>query len=223
MKDSFNSFLPRPPGAPSLNIGTIPRMHRVFAKLSRFSLVLCVSIGAIWLWCTSHFIEIEFWRVPLKSELLINGDAPDRMLRLYIGHSRVALEWICEEQIYFVEKGGRWVDLADSRIPKHWTVRAGDVPIDHFVSGSPRLSYSGSTDVNFAEYVGILRVPLWILLCSALVLPITYVTMRYFRRQDRENLCCSCGYDLRATSDRCPECGRKSRRAIIRNPRRFRS
>ena len=51
----------------------------------------------------------------------------------------------------------------------------------------------------------------WLLLPIALILP-TIAFARYRRRRRREtnNLCPTCGYDLRAhnAGDRCPECGR---------------
>jgi predicted amidophosphoribosyltransferase len=53
-----------------------------------------------------------------------------------------------------------------------------------------------------------LIVPLWLPALLAGVLPAARVAswlIRYRRRQ--RHLCPSCGYDLRASPERCPECG----------------
>jgi hypothetical protein len=49
------------------------------------------------------------------------------------------------------------------------------------------------------------RVPFWCIL--ALVLIPIGVRIRRGRHQIAPGLCPACGYDLRATPDRCPECG----------------
>jgi hypothetical protein len=58
--------------------------------------------------------------------------------------------------------------------------------------------------------------PAWVPAGIFAVLP-TVATMRWIRRKRvaGRNLCPTCGYDLRATPDRCPECGA----AVIAEPR----
>jgi hypothetical protein len=54
-------------------------------------------------------------------------------------------------------------------------------------------------------YVG---VPYWALLIALAITPAVWMlTRRRLRTAARMNLCRSCGYDLRASPERCPECG----------------
>jgi hypothetical protein len=51
-------------------------------------------------------------------------------------------------------------------------------------------------------------VPHWFVALVTTLLPATRLYLiRRRRRQKRAGLCPACGYDLRATPDRCPECG----------------
>lgn len=60
------------------------------------------------------------------------------------------------------------------------------------------------TQGNAATYVA----PHWLFVTLFAVLPLTYgVRMRTRALWDRSGRCRHCGYDLRATPDRCPECG----------------
>lgn len=63
-------------------------------------------------------------------------------------------------------------------------------------------SYDGGSSVH--DYT--LAVPYWLLTSLFLIFPACW--LRRFRRRQRLGLCLNCGYDLRATPERCPECGR---------------
>jgi len=56
--------------------------------------------------------------------------------------------------------------------------------------------------------VGHLQIPFWILaLAFASMLMLCYLPSRRRRKRKKLGLCLKCGYDLRASKDRCPECG----------------
>jgi hypothetical protein len=48
----------------------------------------------------------------------------------------------------------------------------------------------------------------WLLTCLSAVLPVLWVR-RFRRMRYPAGMCPRCGYDLRATPEQCPECGRK--------------
>ena len=49
--------------------------------------------------------------------------------------------------------------------------------------------------------------PYWAILTLAAVLPAASLARRLMRAPVAPGVCSNCGYDLRASTDRCPECG----------------
>ena len=75
-------------------------------------------------------------------------------------------------------------------------------------------AYAGRRLSSFRYRLGTYRgvgVPFWAIIVSGAVLPAFWTVsfLRHRRRLSRptEPLCPACGYDLRATPGRCPECG----------------
>jgi hypothetical protein len=66
----------------------------------------------------------------------------------------------------------------------------------------------GASNIKHYDYRHEIGFPLWAPLAAGCVLPALtcYRTARRLRR-DRHGLCRECGYDVRASGDRCPECG----------------
>jgi hypothetical protein len=94
--------------------------------------------------------------------------------------------------------------------------RAGDDPGFTYMQGSPDtyggtdyskrvLGFGADVQLNGGRFVNI---PYWFLALAAAVPPfVALKRIRHRRRLNRRGLCAVCGYDLRASPDRCPECG----------------
>jgi hypothetical protein len=78
--------------------------------------------------------------------------------------------------------------------------------------GGQRGAWTVDSEADYAEPLGTadsLWFPLWPVVLAAAVLPVMQVRrIARARRASRSGLCRACGYDLRATPERCPECGR---------------
>jgi hypothetical protein len=58
---------------------------------------------------------------------------------------------------------------------------------------------------NLGSVLQCVAIPYWFVCALTCVLPARWIHLR--RRRHRAGTCAQCGYDLRATPDRCPECG----------------
>jgi hypothetical protein len=81
------------------------------------------------------------------------------------------------------------------------------------------IAFSGSREWALGDFFSFRRriqpgggqaiivVPHWVVAALAAILPALWAVRHYRRRGWGRGRCPSCGYDLRATPDRCPECG----------------
>jgi hypothetical protein len=71
----------------------------------------------------------------------------------------------------------------------------------HFAAGKLSNSPETSVDAGF-------NTPLWFFILTFAIAPIVWLCRRLRSRHRASNMLCrNCGYDLRATPNRCPECG----------------
>jgi hypothetical protein len=134
------------------------------------------------------------------------------------GHGK--LRPLADRGLSFRANEARRMEKSD--LPNGWFAKAPDgggpgVPRNVSISSRTKLAFAGIVfQIGLTErhdgrptiYVRRLLLPLWpmavLLLGSALCLT-RGPTLRWSRR--RRGRCIQCGYDLRATTARCPECG----------------
>ncbi len=79
----------------------------------------------------------------------------------------------------------------------------------HYLAGTGRSAASRET-------IWIVNVPYWAITLAAALLP-AWLALQQRRRiwRIKAGLCATCGYDLRASKDRCPECGTEFRSLAV--------
>jgi len=162
---------------------------KLFGFCSALSLLLCLAVCALWVrscWRTDR-ICVAF---PDQSDAILAMS-----LRGRIGAMRFG-EGTGDEQRYLFQFGlPVETEFNMSRSGANYRRAMGA----EVMWPSGRLRYCG------------IAFPTWWAAALAAVMPVLW-TRRHLRCRHRHRtaVCTACGYDLRATPDRCPECGRSA-------------
>lgn len=164
--------------------------RRLFTIASTLSLLLSVGTAAVWAWSETSSATIG-WRGKVREDLLsVSGG---------VVH-------------YSVARGGGFID------PHGWIGGTSPDPI-HYNEIARRDSWRFyASGFGFdRKHVGHqyayddVLIPCWFLIAILALLPAMRVRKWYRTRMaahhQRAGRCTACGYDLRATNGRCPECG----------------
>ena len=182
--------------------------RRLFNLLSIASLLLCLSTGVLWMTKTVKREDrlLEFSRpsqsvYPHSTYYLDLDNEGICVVRLRaetppIPGPYLPSDRICTPAIIAWERGfGRCVEAC----------RMGFC----FVS-MPAVGTDSHRQLWMDGHMLVFRVPCWFLMLIFALAPLyrCLIAYRYARRAKAMcGLCLHCGYDLRATPDRCPECG----------------
>jgi len=177
----------------------------LFAAVSTLSLLLCISISILWLrsyWVEDNVFTQYHWsyfslasfcgEIGCEFGRSYDGGPAD----LYSGH--LATRYF--PRLVGLVPPSDYIQIAEA------SGRFANMPHYHDVMGfrwHPRMNYSW----EYKER-GI-AVPSWFILMIFSILPARFF-LAYRRRRpngDEGQHCQYCGYDLRATPHRCPECG----------------
>ena len=161
-------------------------LRRPSSLASAASLVLCVAVGALWV--RSYAPQTILVESRPGQLLLVGVDAVHKTVRE--DRDGKSLENFLGD--YF-----RWNPPREQYLAGFYLARGA--------AGTRSVSSGETYTLNPYWVVG---VPYWALMLLALALPAWQaVRRRAAARRARANGCAVCGYDLRATPDRCPECG----------------
>ena len=160
------------------------RPRRLLDVLCVLSLLLCAAF--VVLWVRSYFVS-DFW-----SWATPTGRAGVDSLRGSVSLGRVDVP---RAALANISRG----------------TMIGSTSAEAGAAGMLKPSWSfaglGVTDVNAGGMrARDVRLPYWLLALAAAALPAARAARRKLRGS-RAGLCQRCGYDLRASPERCPECG----------------
>ena len=182
----------------------------ILNSLTIVSLLLCVATAGLWVW--------SYWRAfffEIHTSQLDRDPFIARKIRLGVSCGDIKLNNEFEEE---ADVGPAFVAKVKASIAKENGTFYGMYadpgrftnPGDGVLGfGYYHLSQKGPRKWGRqTEIKQFLLCPLWFPTILAATLPLIWLVRRVRRlRRIKASQCARCGYDLRATPDRCPECG----------------
>jgi hypothetical protein len=182
-------------------------LRRLFTLLSALSLLLCVGTCVIWVrscwvgdtlrvWCADELVRDGTWMTSDPGVVVQSG--PTYEITFQMGTVWIEYDRGTRDGTPVTRKGWRflWQHRAARTLswdaPTHVWDRIG------FHYDSEWYTQNGFTTAG----------PLWFLFLMTVALPAAWlIRQRCYQKAQIGGRCPTCGYDLRATPDRCPECG----------------
>ena len=172
--------------------------RRLFNLLAAVSLVLCLSMGILWI--RSYFAQDSL-------NLIFADNSANRAVAIGLGSNRGCLT---------IGRAVLTSTIKSLKYPYNKTRLSCETSAPTLVNTS-RMGFwqmlgfdrhTGSMGGTYSMISATLTLPHWVFVITVLV-PLCCVWFRRLRRTRRVSLslCAECGYDLRASKDRCPECG----------------
>lgn len=175
----------------------------VFNLLCALSLLLAATVSALWV--RGYHRANGFWWTSYTDE---GSVLHVRRIRVIFGHGGVAASAVVEREEELNAQG--WIKAFPRGHISH------DKPVYlnlHEPEERPWnwLGFYCAAYHRRSDHDVMVTLPYWFLLSLTLVLPARWLRAARRRRKERRLraavACFGCGYDLRASTGRCPECG----------------
>jgi hypothetical protein len=171
-----------------------PLAPRVFTLCAAMSLLLFAATAGLWV----HSGFREVWCGQLGGRDPADGSARSWMVASNRG--RIFLNW-ARDRSRTNPGPGRYLSGTRPAETSSWPWLVGSTPNGFGVAGfyhAHVVSPPNPVDIR------LLAIPHWFVMAACLPLPARW----YFKRSPaRPGVCPTCGYDLRASPERCTECG----------------
>ena len=148
------------------------------------SLTLLVATAALWV--RSRFV--------IDSYLTWYADGTERVLTSARGQ-------VVLRKIWLKYPSAPTAEFRSARLTEGYTTRTGFAGF--FVEDGKATPAIPNTPNRWV----IIAIPYWSIALTGAALPAIVLRRRLGARRQRSGTCAACGYDLRATPGRCPECG----------------